>query len=84
MRSALRVAGRTPSVTVHTKTVGTLYTLVHEGTEGWGHQHNLLHLSLSCPAFLAGVALFYNLLHSRPAPLYINYALGAEEGLITS
>ena len=48
--SALRVAGRPLSVTVHTEPIGTFRTLVHEDAEGWGHQYNLLHLSLSCPA----------------------------------
>lgn len=41
--SALGVAGRPPSVTVHAEPIGTFRTLVHKDAEGWGHQHNLLH-----------------------------------------
>lgn len=52
VRSALRVAGRPHSVAVHIKSVSTLLALVHEGAEGWGHQHNLLSL-----ASLAGVTV---------------------------
>lgn len=52
VHSALRVAGRPHSVAVHIKSVSTLLALVHEGAEGWGHQHNLLSL-----ASLAGVTV---------------------------
>lgn len=33
------------------------------------------------PSFLASVTLFYNILHSRPGPLYINYSLGVGGGV---
>ena len=50
---------RLHSVAVHTKPVGTLLALVHEGAEGWGPQRYLLRLGLSCPASCSHLTVLF-------------------------